>query len=67
MTFDEINSRQFYRSQISQKKLLYITKVKYSYGVPVSNPVAKKISHLKAKTIKKSETFQAIGFEMSTP
>ena len=50
------------------KKLMYIIKVKCSYGVPVSNPVAIKISYLEAKKItKKSENFQAIGFEMGTP
>ena len=38
---------------------LYVHKVKCSYDVPVSNPVARKNSQLEAKTI----TFLMTGFE----
>ena len=44
------------------------TKVKCGYGVPISNPVARKISHLEAETItkhRKCEKFLATGFEFA--
>ena len=44
------------------------TKVKCGYGVPISNPVARKISHLEAETItkhRKCENFLATGFELA--
>ena len=40
------------------------TKVKCGYGVPISNPVTRKISHLEAETItkhRKCENFLATG------
>ena len=51
--------------------LLSGAKVNCSYGVPNSNPVARKVSHLVAKTItkhRKRETFSGnSGFETGTP